>query len=164
MNLLHNMKISNFQFAIFNYLLLFLLSISIASAQEVDESLFVASLERTTCYGNCPYYEIKLYSNGLAIYHGKKNVKYLGLHKAMVGGKIVAMIINKAAEIGYENLGSRYPEKGFGIIDFPMCITTVQTAKGKKTVYNRNDSPQKLVEYQNLFDELFEDIEWKLMQ
>ena len=34
----------------------------------------------------------------------------------------------------------------------------------KKTIYNRNDSPQKLIAFQDLFDELFEDVEWEKMQ
>ena len=134
---------------------------TLSYGQEIDESLFVASLARTTCYGNCPYYEIKLYSNGMATFHGKKNVPFIGLHKARVGTETVAKILNKAKEIGYMKFGLKYPQKGIGIIDFPVCITSIKTETEKKTIYNRNDSPQKLVEYQEFFDELLEEIEWQ---
>ena len=127
----------------------------------INESLLIASLARTTCYGNCPYYEVKLYSNGMALYHGKKNVEYIGLYKAKVGEKFIAEVIARAKEINYMDLGGKYPVKGLGIIDFPVCITSVIIGGEKKIIYNRNDSPQKLVEYEAFFDELLEEVQWK---
>jgi hypothetical protein len=142
-------------------LICYLTITTVSYAQEVDESLLIASLSRTTCYGNCPYYEIKLYSNGLAIYHGKKNVDNIGLFKATIDQQLISKILSKAKDIDYMSLGLKYPTKGLGIIDFPVCITTIKTDTEKKMIYNRNDSPQKLVEYEQFFDEILEEIEWK---
>lgn len=143
------------------FLFFFVFIATISSAQKVDENLLVASLERTTCYGDCPYYEVKIYANGVATYHGKKNVAFIGKHRAKVSQKMIQQILNKAESVGYETFNNKYPKKGLGIIDFPMCITSLKTTNGKKIIYNRNDSPQKLVEYQEFFDELIEDIEWQ---
>jgi hypothetical protein len=141
--------------------LFFILTTSFSFAQKVDESLLVASLERTTCYGNCPYYEVKVYSNGVVTYNGRKNVEYLGLHESVLPQKQIHELLDKAKSIGYAYLENKYPIKGLGIIDFPLCITSVKEGEIKKMVYNRNDSPQRLVEYQEFFDELMEEVEWK---
>lgn len=143
------------------FFFLFFLPITLSFAQNVDESLLVASLERTTCYGNCPYYEAKVYSNGVVIYNGRKNVEYLGLHESRLSQQQIQALQDKAKSVGYIHLENKYPTKGLGIIDFPVCITSVVEGENKKMVYNRNDAPQRLVEYQNFFDELLEDLEWK---
>lgn len=143
------------------FLFLFAFMSTISNAQQVDETLLVATLERTTCYGNCPYYEVKIYANGIATYYGKKNVEFIGKHRAKVSQRFIQELLNKAKLVGYESFDNKYPQKGLGIIDFPMCITSLKTINGKKIIYNRNDSPQKLVEYQEFFDELIEDIEWQ---
>ena len=142
--------------------LCFFLMFPSSKGQQIDDSLLVASLSRTTCYGNCPYYEIKVYANGIATYLGKKNVLLIGFYKATINENIIEQILNKALQIKYMSLNNKYPLKGIGIIDFPVCITSIKTKKGKKkTIYNRNDSPQKLIEFQNFFDKLFEETEWK---
>lgn len=145
------------------FILLFFLLISTFSFAQngVDESLLVASLERTTCYGDCPYYEVNIYANGIVTYNGRKNVEYLGLHQATLSQQQIQQLLAKAKSIGYIYLENKYPTKGLGIIDFPVCITSVQEGGIKKVVYNRNDAPQRLIEYQDFFDELIEDVEWK---
>jgi hypothetical protein len=145
---------------LFFFLFLFLTT-TFTFAQKVDESLLVASLERTTCYGNCPYYEVKVYSDGVVTYKGRKNVEYLGLYKGRLSQEQVRQLSEMAKSVGYIHLENKYPVKGLGIIDFPVCITSVVQEGVKKMVYNRNDAPQRLVEYQNFFDELIEDLEWK---
>lgn len=132
-----------------------------AFAQALEESLLIASMERTTCYGNCPYYEVRVYSNGIVTYRGRKNVDHIGLYQAKISPKQIQQLLDKAKSIGYVHLENKYPVKGLGIIDFPVCITSIKEGGVKKVIYNRNDSPQRLVEYQDFFDELIEEIEWK---
>ena len=143
------------------FFFLFLLTTIFSFAQKIDESLLLASLERTTCYGDCPYYEVKVYSNGVVTYNGRKNVEYLGLHKGVLSQEQIRQLLDKAKAVGYIYLANKYPIKGLGIIDFPVCITSVREGESKKMVYNRNDSPQRLIEFQDFFDELIEDVEWK---
>ena len=87
--------------------LFFLLTTSFSFAQKADESLLVASLERTTCYGDCPYYEVKVYSNGVAIYNGRKNVEYLGLHEGVLSQKQIRQLLDKAKSVGYTYLENK---------------------------------------------------------
>ncbi len=139
----------------------FLWSCPAANAQQVHDSLLVLSLERTTCYGNCPYYKIKIYSNGLAYYQGKKNVKNIGWYSAKISPRRINQILEKAYQIDYMQLERKYPIKGLGITDFPTCITYVKSQGEQKTVYNKNDAPQSLIEYERFFDKVLENVAWK---
>lgn len=121
----------------------------------------VATLERSTCYGACPYYKISVYADGRVIYEGKQHVEYIGKHSVKVSKATVEKILAKAKEINYATLENRYPSKGLGIVDFPMCITSVMIDGKLKEVYNRNNAPKELIAYQDYFDALFEDVEWE---
>jgi len=131
---------------------------------QIHDTLLVASLERTTCYGNCPYYEIKVYANGLATYEGRQHVEHKGRFYTNIGSRRVFQLLEKAFAIDYMDLADKYPKRGLGIIDFPTCITYVKLKNEEKKIYNRNDSPKQLVEFEEYFDDLFEEVEWKLLK
>lgn len=139
----------------------FSIIVVVVSGQTIDESQLVASMVRTTCYGKCPYYEIKFYANGMATYHGRQHVPYIGQYKANIGEKRVAELLERAIAIDYMALENKYPQKGLGIIDFPVCITMVRLKQKEKVIYSRNDTPPKLVTYQSFLDELVENVEWE---
>lgn len=146
---------------LFTIILLLTVLSTWVEAQQLNDSLLVASLERTTCYGKCPYYKISIYSNGLVTYHGKAHTSPLGRYYTTISTKKVFQLLELANKINYFELGNKYPTKGLGIIDFPTCITYIKVDKKEKTIYNRNDAPMRLVRYQDFFDSLFEEIEWK---
>jgi hypothetical protein len=130
-------------------------------AQQVHDSLLVASLERTTCYGKCPYYKINVYINGVVTLEGKRNVEHIGLYRANISTRKVFQLLEKAYQVDYMNLANKYPERGIGLIDFPTCITYVKINKEEKIIYNRNDSPRQLLDYEQFFDSIFEDVKWE---
>lgn len=133
-----------------------------SQAQEDPQLLF--ALERTTCYGQCPYYSVQIYDNGTARYHGKRHVERLGLYTAVVPPAVVQRLQAKLNAIQYEQLYPKYPVEGLGIIDLPLCISTVSIQGAPKTIYNRNDAPLGLVEYERLFDNLVEELDWRPAQ
>lgn len=130
-------------------------------AQATTTVPLILSLERTTCYGNCPYYSIKIYADGRAVYEGRKNVELLGKYTATAPPSLVQELLEKAISIKYVDLNPKYPIRGLGIIDFPVCISSVRQNGILKTIYNRNDAPASLVAYEQLFDELTESLSWQ---
>lgn len=141
--------------------LLLLLGAARVGAQQPTTAPLLLSLERTTCYGNCPYYSVKIYADGLAIYEGKKNTILIGKYTTTAPPALIQQLLKKAAAIDYANLNNKYPIKGLGIIDFPVCISSVRQNGVLKTIYNRNDAPASLVAYEQLFDELIESLPWQ---
>lgn len=141
--------------------LLLLTGSSRSWAQQNTTVPLMLSLERTTCYGQCPYYSVKIYADGRAVYEGKKNVSLLGKHVATVPPSMVQQLLEKATVIDYASLHTKYPLQGLGIIDFPVCISSVRQNGVLKTIYNRNDAPATLIAYEQLFDELTENLSWE---
>ena len=142
-----------------NVMLSCLLCFSFFAVQAQSEE--VASIARTTCYGQCPYYKIKIYSDGLLIYEGKKNVANLGIHRARISKDSVELILQRAEAINYFQLNEKYPNKGIGMIDLPVCITRIKKGLTAKTIWNRNDAPIELIRFERFIDELLAEVNWK---
>ena len=143
-------------------LALLLLLGSSGYAQQVPyQAPLLFSLERTTCYGKCPYYSIKIYADGRAVYEGKRNVLLMGTHTATAPPQLLDQLFKRAKSIQYSELAPKYPIEGLGILDFPVCISSVRQDGQLKTVYNRNDAPATLVAYEQFFDELLETLPWQ---
>jgi hypothetical protein len=119
------------------------------------DSVFVASLLRSPCYGLCPHYELRVYASGRVTYSGKANVDSIGFFEGRMDSMLVVQLVQKANEINYMNLSESYPKQGGGIADFPLCVTTLRQDKTRKTIYNRNDAPKSLLLYERFFDELW---------
>ncbi len=126
-------------------------------AQEIRE---VASIARTTCYGQCPYYKIKIYSDGLLVYEGKKNVAHLGTHRARISVDSIDLTLAQAKAINYIQLNEKYQVEGLGILDLPVCITHIKEGLAEKTIWNRNDAPVELIRFERYIDQLLADIHW----
>ncbi len=127
------------------------------------DTVLVASLLRTPCYGACRHYEIRIYASGYAEYIGYANVAKKGKYETRVDKEIIMQIYDRAAQIHYMDFADKYPESGRGIADFPMCVSSVFNGTDKKVVYNRNDAPKELVLFEHFIDSLFDEIEWKLI-
>ncbi len=141
----------------------FILFVTLSSSlcAQVADSLLVATMERTTCYGKCPYYKIWIYSNGVLVYHGKNHVDKLGLFQTQVSPRKVYQILEKAYQIDFFGLNEKYPEQGLGILDFPTCITYLKINGQEKTIYNRNNSPVSLVNLEELIDRVADEARWQ---
>lgn len=125
------------------------------------DTVMVASLLRTPCFGKCPHYEIRLYASGYATFEGIAYTDSLGRFEARVDKSVVEAVIQRAKSISYFSLAERYPTQGRGIEDFPLCVTTFRQDHTKKIIYNRNDAPVVLVKYEKFFDGLFEQVKWQ---
>lgn len=126
------------------------------------DTVFLASILRTPCYGKCPHYEIRLYASGYAVYEGKAHTPRFGKYEARLDSAMIIAALNaKIEEVNYFNFEMQYPVNSRGITDFPLTVTSYRENYKKKMVYNRNDAPPKLVEYEKFFDKLFEEAEWK---
>ncbi len=129
------------------------------------DTVLLASLQRLPCYGKCPHYEIRLYASGYATYEGKAYTPRFGKYEARLdSAKVITAWQQKVAEVDYFNFEIQYPIGSRGIKDFPLTVTSVRKNNQKKVIYNRNDAPAKLVEYEKFFDQLFEEASWKALE
>ena len=108
----------------------------------------IISIKRTACYGQCPVYSIKIFSNGNAIYNGQQFVKENGVVNFSVKKREIDSILNKADEIKFFKMKEKYTAP---ITDLPSCFVII---KGKK-VEDYYNSPNELKELQQMIDDVF---------
>lgn len=121
-----------------------------------NDSLF-ASIERTPCFGTCPIYTMEIYDSGYTEYRGRRFVDNVGRFYAKVDQGKLQAIRDKAIEIGYFDMQDEYPSE---IADFPSTITTVKIDGKRKRIFNKQNAPRKLNEFQSYIDTLFSDVKW----
>ncbi len=120
----------------------------------------VASIKKTACYGKCPVFEAKFYSDGKATYHGKKFVDREGYYVAVIDEFIVSEIARKANEIGFFKLDETYPKNGRNITDLPNTITMVNDGIQKKSIINNHEAPANLQEFEQYLQSQIDKLEW----
>ncbi len=126
---------------------------------ELDEANLFATIKRGYCYGTCPVYELKIYSNGDATYHGIRNVELEGMHSGHISKENIAALIQKAKDINYLNMEDVYDNPG--ITDLPSTTTSIVIDGEHKEVKRRYGYPTELLALEKLFDEIIAGVEWK---
>ncbi len=127
-----------------------------------DELLFdqsqvpyvVVAIKRTTCFGECPAYEAKFYSDGSVSYVGKAFVQKRGNHKASASLNQINSIVKKAYDIKYFLMEDQYPDPTVQIMDAPSTITSIVCRGQNKTISTKLGEPDKLKDLQNAIDDL----------
>ncbi len=122
------------------------------------------SLRKTACYGKCPVYELKIYSNGKATYTGKANVERLGNYEALFTAEKMLQLEARAAAINYFDLSENYPSSKIGIPDLPNTISYLKIGEREKQIFNNHDAPAALLEFEQFVESLVETLAWKQVE
>lgn len=128
----------------------------VEQSEQGDVSLF-ASIRKSPCYGTCPVYEMKIYSDGKVEYEGKRNVERIGKYTATISKEQMQKFVTVANEINYFKLEDKYDSP---ITDVPSTTTSLTIDGKTKEVYRRADYPNKILRFEALFEDLFELLEW----
>ena len=115
---------------------------------------------KTPCFGKCPVYEVKFYTDNTATWHGKMNVDRMGHYKAQMEGKMIKSMRDKAHELGFFDFHYKYPIE-HKVADLPTTITYVRIGDVEKTVKNTHEGPEKLAEFEAYIESIIERLEWK---
>ena len=121
-----------------------------------ERSLF-ASIERGACYGFCPTYTMKIYSNGFVEYTGFRAVDMVGSFTRTITQEEMDAILDKAIEIDFINMKESYDGP---VSDLPGTKTTVVIDDKLKEVYRRYDFPKSILSLEVLFDSLLKSLDW----
>ncbi|GJM32659.1 MAG: hypothetical protein DHS20C18_16600 [Saprospiraceae bacterium] len=120
----------------------------------------IATIRKTACYGKCPVYEAKFYSDGRATYHGRKFVDLEGYFVAPIDDEFIIEIIDTANSLGYFKLEDTYPVSGRNITDLPNVITMVNDGKQEKTITNNHEAPANLVDFERYLEQQIDLLDW----
>jgi len=117
-------------------------------------------LEKTSCFGKCPNFEIKLFSDGRAQWHGKHHSKRLGLYETHVDYSFLDQILTKAIQINYFSLSNHYPVNGKYLSDLPNTITYLSDSELEKSVLRNHNGPNSLRKFEDFIIENFDRLDW----
>ena len=128
--------------------------------QPTAKPYVTAGISRTGCFGKCPVYEVKFYTDNRATWKGERDVERLGLYEARLEEHTIKGIREKAREVGFFDFEYKYPVK-YQIADLPTTITYIRIGDTEKTVKNTHGAPEKLIEFENYLDSLIRHLEWR---
>lgn len=121
-----------------------------------SDTVLLASIDRTPCFGRCPTYKITIYQSGYVIYEGKQNVKNIGffysrLEKSKIDEIKKFIADNKIYELPDKNVNPH-------VADFPSTYTEVNIDGKYKHITNTDpEAPQQLIELEKFLDSFFTD-------
>lgn len=127
---------------------------------QTKEPYIVVFIKRTTCFGECPAYEAKIYSDGKVSYAGKAYVEKRGNYEAKIPLTKLNSIIQKAFQNKYFLLEDRYPDPSVQIADAPTTITSIVCKGQNKTISNKFNGPPELKEIENYIDEVLNSLQF----
>ncbi len=123
----------------------------------------VAVIKKTECYGICPVFEVRLFSNGHLTYNGEKDVPMLGRYEAWEEKSFLDGIKTRAYQMGYFGLLDVYPANQKGIEDIPKTITYLNFDEREKTIINNYASPKVLRDFEDFLETKLLQVNWKKM-
>lgn len=131
-----------------------------ATIQEVNDSLF-ASIYRGACYGKCPTYKMFIYNDGLVILEGIRFMEPRGKHKGHITEEQMQKFRDVALEIKYFDMKDTYDSP---VTDIPAITTSIVIDGKRKEVMRRVDFPQRILKFEELFDELLKSVDWEMIE
>jgi len=116
----------------------------------------VITIDRKTCFGDCPDYSAQIYSDGTVIYIGRFNVKEIGERRTKVSQQAIQELIKEFQRINYFALKDKYEtdENGMSVTDQATTTTSICLDGKKKTVVNYLYAPKELDALEDKIDSL----------
>jgi hypothetical protein len=143
----------------------FVTTSSVAKAQGVPDE-FVITLERTSCFGECPVYSVSIDAGGNVVYDGKRFVRVEGRQTDRIPASRAARLLATAERIGFFELRDRYrtirnPDGTETMVtDLPTTFVTITRGGKTKRVEDYIGAPEGLKELEQEIDDLARATRW----
>lgn len=130
----------------------------VENQQENEDSLLIG-YERTPCFGQCPVYKVRIYSNGFARYEGINFVEKIGHYAAQLDSAQLAELKKRIKALRPADLQKEYDDPR--ITDLPSQKLIFQIGNERKYVTARAHIPDHLGNFLKYMQELSEKTRWK---
>lgn len=128
---------------------------------KVKESQKVIEMSKSPCFGNCPEYNITIYETGIATFQGIRNTDRLGLFMKKIGQERVQQIINKCVSANLMQFQDVYKSD---VPDLQTVTIVYYEGKEKKTIAGKRERPLKVLEIEELLDEIAFSADWEKVE
>lgn len=126
--------------------------------QDLTKENLLISMEKTSCMGECPVYELKIYNNRVAILHAHENLDKEGTYKTRLDKKQVEYLIDRFKSIGFFSLEDKYTSH---FMDLPTTYVTFQHEGKMKKIKDYDNAPEKLNKLEEILEDLVEEENWR---
>lgn len=131
-----------------------------APAEPKPEAYQVVGFQKTACFGKCPVYQVKFFSDGTATWNGQHNVERKGWYEARVDKAVLTAIREKADEVKFWDLDIEYPQ-GRKVADLPSTVTFLRNGDMVKTVVNTHQAPAELESFEDYLEGVINGLNWQ---
>ncbi len=120
----------------------------------------MAEFSKSDCYGGCPSYAVKIYSDGKIEYEGFNQVSRIGKYRATLSGEQIQQIYQAVEKANYFVLKNQYPNDGRLMKDFPTTMTYIKRGGLEKRIQNNFDAPLPLQNFEDWFERFLLSLNW----
>lgn len=129
---------------------------AVLPAQSADRPV-VITLERTTCFGTCPAYSLRITGDGRVEYEGREFVRVVGKAATTISPEAVRQLVAEFERIHYFDLEDKYTG---GITDLPTTTTSIRIGSRFKQVVDYYRAPPELRALEARIDEVAGSKRW----
>jgi Domain of unknown function (DUF6438) len=122
----------------------------------------LASMERTSCYGDCPVYKLTVYRDGVVEYEGVDDVKVRGKASGKLSAEELTTLEELFRKHGYLQLADAYEVVDNAHESSVYTAYTPAGGKRKEVKHHRGDpsAPKRLHEIEEGFDNAVKIEQW----
>lgn len=126
------------------------------SANACGKKITRVKMERTPCFGACPWFFITIMDDGTLFLEGKKDIKQIGRYQAKISTDHAKTLLKKCKIL--ENAEKDYTKKN--VADIPMINYEYEIKGETKSVRSANFGPEELTKLAEEIDQLLETATW----
>lgn len=118
------------------------------------------AIERTPCYGFCPTYTLRFFSDGRVEFLGQASVKFVGSRRGRLDEHYFTQLARTAVGIGFFELNDRY---ACGVSDSPTVYVAVARGAERKTIEHYapiHTGPAALRLFEEAVDDVLQYVDW----
>ncbi len=115
---------------------------------------------RTSCYGKCPAYDVKIINDSI-FYYGKIYVSRKGAYKAVGGRELFKKLITEAQHSHFFEMPNTFPPNGGVIPDLPSANVKFVTKSLVKEVKYNHEGPPNLIKFLSYIDKQLDSVKWE---
>lgn len=126
------------------------------SSSAANDTILLASVERTPCFGRCATYKLSIYQSGYAVYHGKRNVKNVGYFSTRIAKEQTEQLRQYIIDNNILDLNDNYVNPH--IADYPTTFTEANLNGRYKHIKETDPEAPKIVKsFAKYVDSFFND-------
>ncbi len=139
---------------------IFILSLLVLSScssskkvSELTENDVIISMEKEGCFGSCPIYSIKIYSNGYSEFLGKEHTYKIGSHSLTLSNDRLKELKSEFKKANFFSFDDYYESN---IPDLPTVMIYYKEKDKSKKIVGKRERPSEVHKLQFLIEQIAE--------